>query len=193
MNPLFWWILGAIVLLGLAGGILALFSRRSRLKRSEAAFARENCSPTRRVGDLWLDETNRRWTIARDCEKLMLHRYEDVTGAELVQDGEKYVIRKGILESYLGGVVLGAASAAANLGGSSRPKEKAVRSMVINITLADRACPVETMVLHNTIVRVNSGAYRKLHCRAAELLQIFSEMQGSSPELPADGSSSSGL
>ena len=68
MNPLFWWVLGAIVLLGIAGGILALLARRSLLKRTEMAFSRENCSPTRKIGDLWLDEANRRWTIARDCD-----------------------------------------------------------------------------------------------------------------------------
>ena len=177
MNPLFWWVLGAIVLLGAAGGILALLARHSLLKRTETAFSRENCSPTRKIGDLWLDETNRRWTIARDCDNLMLHRYEDVNGAELIQDGEKYIIHKGIVESYLGGVVLGAATAAANLGGSPRPKEKVVQSMVINITLADPACPVETMVLRNAVVRLNSAPYRKLRYRAAELLQAFSEMQ----------------
>ncbi len=177
MNPLFWWVLGAIVLLGIAGGILALLARRSLLKRTEMAFSRENCSPTRKIGDLWLDEANRRWTIARDCDNLILHRYEDVTDAELIQDGEKYMIHKGILESHLGGAVLGAATAAASLGGSSRPKEKVIQSMLINIMLADPACPVETMVLRNAAIRLNSAPYRKLRSQAAELLQAFSEMQ----------------
>ena len=49
--------------------------------------------------------------------------------------------------------------------------------MVINITLADPACPVETMVLRNAVVQLNSATYRKLRYRAAELLQAFSEMQ----------------
>ena len=35
MNPLFWWVLGAIVLLGAAGGILALLARHSLLKRTD--------------------------------------------------------------------------------------------------------------------------------------------------------------
>ena len=175
MNPLFWWILGAIVLLSVIGGILALISRRSLLRRTEEAFFREGCSPTRKIGDLWLDETNRRWTIARDCENLLLHRYDEVTGAELVQDGEKYVIRKGVIETYLGGVVLGTVIMGASHG--DRPKEKAIQSMVINITLSDRGCPVETMVLCNSLTRLNSRAYQNLKRRATELLQAFEAMK----------------
>lgn len=184
MNPLLWWLLGAIVLLGAIGGVLALLSHRSLLRRTEAAFAREGCSPTRKLGDLWLDETNRRWTIARDCDRLMLHRYEDVERAESVQDGETYILHKGVLESQLGGLLTNAASSASDLG--SRRKEKAIRSTVINITLNDRACPVETMILHNSVVRINSSAYRKLQSRAAELLQIFDEMHSSAENAPAD-------
>jgi len=176
MDSLILWVLIAIAVLAVAGGILALLAHRSLLRHTEEAFSREGCHPTRKLGDLWLDEPNRRWTIARDCENLMLHRFEDVTDAHLVQDGETLVIPKSAVESNLGGVVLGAASLATSIGG--RPKEKAVQSIVINISLSDRSCPVETMVLHNSLIRFNSRSYRKLCGQASALLAEFDAMQG---------------
>ncbi len=184
MNPLFWWVLGAIIVLCIAGGILALLSHRSLLRRTESAFSQDGCSPTRKIGDLWLDETNRRWTIARDCENLMLHHYSDVLDAELMQDGEKYVIHKGVVETYLGGVILGAAVAAATHG--DRPKEKAIQSMVINISLSDRSCPVETIVLRNSLIRLNSRTYQQLSHKATELLEMFDHMKNESKNSAAE-------
>jgi hypothetical protein len=169
MEKLFYWTLGAsVVLLGISA-IFLLIAERRKKKLAQAAFDAAGASLTTRIGDLWLDEDKELWLVAREDGETPVHRFSDVLGASLSEDGVQYIWKNN-----------GIFSAEGNDAWPPQPDErgkykvtKRPSAIYLNIFVKKPECPVETIVLLGRPCSRTSRMYMDAAAKTAALMRLF--------------------
>ena len=174
MDTLFFWTLGATIVLLAASGILLAISAHKKKQAATEAFAREGAQKTAASGDLWLDENNRKWLIAREGTNLPVHRYDSVRCAELSENGVRYIWNDNNIVSAEDEHAWPPSEEHAQEVGMNGKKQAI--SLCLNIFTDDVVYPVETLVLLSRPCARTSKAYRDAAAHAAALMHFFNTM-----------------
>lgn len=169
MEKLFYCTLAASVLLLGISAIFLLVAERRKKKLAEAAFAEAGATLTTRIADLWLDEDKELWLVAREDGETPVHRFSDVLGASLSEDGVQYIWKHD-----------GIFSAEGNDRWPPEPDErghykvtKRPAAIYLNIFVKKPDCPVETVVLLGRPCSRTSRLYMDAAAKTAALMRLF--------------------
>ncbi len=169
MEKLFYCTLAASVLLLGISAIFLLVAERRKKKLAESAFAAAGATLTTKIGDLWLDEDHELWLVAREDGDTPVHRFSDVLGASLSEDGVQYIWKKDGIFSAEGDDVW-----------PPQPDErgrykvtKRPAAIYLNIFVKKRECPVETVVLLGRPCSRTSRLYLDAVAKTAALMRLF--------------------
>lgn len=175
MDTLFFWTLGVALVLLTLSAVLLLISEQKKQKAAEAAFQKANAKKNIQIGDLWLDEDNRKWLIAREGTNLPVHSYDSVQCAEMTVDDAHFIWNNGEICSSKDDTPwqpFGEDHIDHPKGG----KEK-IAHIYLNIFTTDRVYPIETLVLLSRPVTKTSRAYRTAAAQAAALMKLFNTLK----------------
>lgn len=138
---------------------------------------------TRQVGSvLNIDDKNRLWCVSTGTfneKNGDIHRFDEVLGVELLEDGET-VLKGGAGGALVGGLLFGGVGAMVGASTSARRTNGQCSSLKIKITLNDYYHPVEYIDLlkgyGNLSVSKKSSNYKRLVGTAQEILSVFQIM-----------------
>lgn len=152
--------------------IKSIIQKREADKESLQAF-----QITREVSRwLKIDENNHQWYIpdgfAGKTKKPSIHKFDDIIGYELLEDGEA-ITKGGIGRALAGGLVFGGVGAI--VGGSTGKKKtkNTCTTLKIKITLNDLTKPVEYINLITTETPKNGFLYKTCETQAQEILSLL--------------------
>ena len=173
---------------GIIAGVLSVIAGRKNRKRSAAELSSQGFNITKEIGDLKLNEPEKKWCIISDFGKSKIYNYSDVNDFELVEDGEKYKSKGGILRSVVGGVTFGAVGAI--VGASTAQRTTTINSMYI--TIYTKKGDLEKIDLITTTTKKDSALYRLSKLNAENIMAMLSAMKGNTFESEPENDSRPG-
>lgn len=182
------WALVLGVIGGVIGGVWSVIAGSKNRKKSVAELSSQGFNITKEIGDLKLNEPEKKWCIVSDFGKSRIYNYSDVNDFELVEDGEKYKSKGGILRSVVGGVTFGAVGAI--VGASTAQRTTTINSMYI--TIYTKKGDLERINLISTTTKRDSALYRLSKLNAENIMAMLSAMKGNTFESEPENDSRPG-
>lgn len=166
---------------------------RTRIDEEIVQEPRVDMTVTRSIGNIFvMDENNRLWYTQDQfgLHKGAVHRFEDITDYELLEDGNMQT-KGGLGSALAGGLAFGSVGALVGASVGKKTTTTDCTSMRIKITLNNLSSPVEYVNLLQMKVAKKSAAYKKAYEQAQEILSILNVMtaQGQSGSTTAPATS----
>lgn len=175
MDQLFYWMLGISLVLFAICGVFLLIAERTKKKNAEEAFRQAGATLTTRIDDLWMDEDQSLFLVAREGGETPVHSYKDVLGASMSEDGVQYLWKKNrVCAAESGEFWPPEPDARGKYANGNR-----VSTIYLNIFIKKRECPVETLVLLTRPCNRSSRTYREAAAKASALMRLFNTVNES--------------
>ena len=171
MEFLLWAIIIGIIF-GIIGGILQVLVNRNKdnKKKQESAslIAAHGMTVTKELGDLIIDDVNKKWTIKGYP---LIYSYSDIVDISETQNGIKTRIS--------GGIVGGLTNGSVGIGLSSgRSVKTTISSWTIDITVRNAQYPLAQIVLlAGTTIKVGDFAYNATNLLREKYIAQLKQMQ----------------
>lgn len=171
MEFLLWAIIIGIIF-GIIGGILQVLVNRNKnnKKKQESAslISAHGMTVTKELGDLIIDDVNKKWTIKGYP---LIYSYSDIVDISETQNGMKTRIS--------GGIVGGLTNGSVGIGLSSgRSVKTTISSWTIDITVRNAQYPLAQIVLlAGTTIKVGDFAYNATNLLREKYIAQLKQMQ----------------
>lgn len=171
MDLLLWAVIIGVIV-GIIGGVLqVLVSRNQDNKKkqaSESLIAAQGMKVTKKLGDLIIDDVNKKWTIKGYP---LIYNYSDIVDISETQNGTKTKIS--------GGLVGGVTHRGLGIGVSSgRSVKTTISSWTIDITVRNAQYPLAQIVLlSGATISVGDFTYNAVNLLREQYIAQLKQMQ----------------
>jgi len=171
---LIWFI--AIVVIMIGAVILGETRKKRAMQNSEKRY---NFNTTHQYGDFKVDENTMRFIVSYYTGTSRAYHISEVSGWELVEDGQRYKSEGGVFRAVVGGALFGGTGAL--IGAATAKRTSSVSSLQVNIYTTDLETPLVVVhCLHNQpgqYTDTNSIVYRDACNTAHSIMAVLQSMQ----------------
>ena len=174
------WIIVGILVLAILASIL---DQKKKASNQNKAFTQNGLAPTKKLGDFWIDETNKKWAVAKLGGMPKIHSFTDIIDFELVENGTNYKSKGGITRSLIGGLTFGVAGAV--VGATTAKKQATINQLSINIFVSDISDPLVTINYINTEIKTDGIIYQNLIHLAKDTIAVLTAIKNQNDTIPS--------
>ncbi|MBQ8001209.1 MAG: hypothetical protein IJ298_08460 [Ruminococcus sp.] len=173
------WIIWAIILIFVVMGFAIWLGEHQKKSIAEKASKRYNFTPTHTYGDFLVENSTLRWMVSYYTGTSRVFHISEVTGWELVENGQRYKSEGGLFRAVVGGALFGGTGAI--IGASTANRVATVSSLAVNIYTNDMDTPL--IVVHclhlqpGQTVATNSMQYSQACNNAHQIMSVLQAMQ----------------
>ena len=175
MDSIFIWLI--IIIVVMTGAVL--LGERDKKRHMQISSKLYNFNPTHTYGDFLVESHSSRWMVSYYTGTSRVFHISEVTGWELVENGQRYKSEGGLLRAAVGGALFGGTGAL--IGASTAKRVTTVSSLAVNIYTNDFNLPL--IVVHclhlqpGTSVRTDSFQYSTACNNAHQIMAVLQSMQ----------------
>lgn len=159
------WIIWTVVIVVVVAVIFGLEQVHEKKMLAKISKEKNKFNPTHTYGDFLVESNTLRWMVAtNDCVP-KVHHISEVTGWELVENGQRYKSEGGLLRAVVGGALFGGTGAI--IGASTAKRVAVVSNLSVNIYMKDLNEPIVVVPCLEHSVSTDSLQY-SISCENAQ-------------------------
>lgn len=166
----------AVVVIMIGAVILGETQKKKVMQNSEKRY---NFNTTHQYGDFKVDKNAMRFIVSYYTGTSRAYHISEVSGWELVEDGQHYKSEGGVLRAVVGGALFGGTGAL--VGAATAKRTPSVSRLQVNIYTTDLDTPLVVVhCLHNQpgqYTDTNSIVYRDACNTAHSIMAVLQSMQ----------------
>lgn len=178
MDPFGWVIIWfvVIVIIMIYAVLLGEHQKERLMKRAEEEY---DFNTTHQYGDFKVDEATLRFIVSYYTGTSRAYHISEISGWELIEDGQRYKSEGGVFRAVVGGALLGGTGAL--VGAATAKRTSSVSRLQVNIYTTDLDTPLVVVhCLHNQpgqYTKTNSIVYADACNTAYNIMAVLQSMQ----------------
>lgn len=166
-----------IIVVVMTGAVLLGEHQKKKLMQESSKLY--NFYPTHVYGDFLIESHSYRWMVSYYTGTSRVFHISEVTGWELVENGQRYKSEGGLFRSVVGGALFGGTGAL--IGATTANRVSTVSNLAVNIYTNDLNMPL--IVVHclhlqpGTSIRTDSTQYANACNNAHQIMSVLQAMK----------------
>lgn len=166
------WIIWTVVIVVVVAVIFGVEQVHEKKMLTNISKEKNKFNPTHTYGDFLVESNTLRWMVATNDSVPRVHHISEVTGWELVENGQRYKSEGGLFRAVVGGTLFGGTGAI--IGASTAKRVATISNLAVNIYTNDINTPLVVIPCLTQSVSTDSLHY-SLACENAQ--QIIATLQ----------------